>query len=47
MDIRFIALGEVDDPSHTGVFGFVEQNAKTAAVLAKLVDKSNVYPIAK
>ena len=45
VDIRFITLGESGDPSHAGVFGMVNHNAKTAAVLAKLVDSSEVVPV--
>ena len=44
MALRFVVLGESHDPSHTGIYGYTEHNAKTAAVLAKSVNPDEVYP---
>lgn len=46
LDIQFIALGEPHDPSHTGIFGYAEQNAVVAALLAGLVNPREVYAAA-
>jgi hypothetical protein len=43
VDIRVATLGEVDDPSHTGIYGYVQHNAKTAETLSKLIDPNEVY----
>ena len=44
LDIQFIVLGEPHDPSHTGIFGYAEQNAVVAAFLAGLVSSREIYP---
>ena len=43
-NIRFIALGESHDPSHTGIFGYTMDDTNIAAVLAKMVRE--VHPAA-
>ena len=45
LDLQFVTLGEPDDPSHTGIYGYIEHNAKAATVLAKSVDPNEVYPV--
>ena len=37
--------GEIDDPSHAGVYGYVHANAEVAAVLARNV-RHEIYPTA-
>ena len=46
LDLRFVTTDDPCDPSHTGIYGYVEHNARTAAELAKLVDSDEVYPVA-
>lgn len=46
IDIQFVALGESHDPSHTGIYGYVAQNAAVAELLAGLVNPREVYPAA-
>lgn len=47
LEIQFIALGELHDPSHTGIFGYTMQdNDSIAALLAQLVNPDEVYPAA-
>ena len=42
--IRFIALGETQDPSHTGIYGYTVRDAAVAAALAGAVVADGVYP---
>lgn len=44
--VRFFVLGDRDDPSHTGIYGYAERNknARVAAVLASAVKPDEVYP---
>ena len=42
--IRFIALGEPQDPSHTGIYGYTVHDAAVAAALAGAVVADGVYP---
>ena len=44
LNIQIIALGEVHDPSHTGIFGYTAEDTDTAATLAQQVRE--VYPAA-
>ena len=44
LELRFVVLGDRQDPSHTGIYGYAQHNAKTAAVLAKSVNPGDVYP---
>ena len=46
VDIQFVVLGESHDPSHTGIYGYVAQNAAVAELLAGLVSPRAVYPAA-
>ena len=41
--VRLATLGEVDDPSHTGIFGYTASNAKTAETLSKIVASDEVH----
>ena len=43
LDLRIATLGEPDDPSHTGIFGYVENNDEVALLLASLVDPAEVF----
>lgn len=43
LDIRFVALGELHDPSHTGIFGLAVSNLAAADLLASLVNLEEVY----
>lgn len=45
LELRFVLFRESRDPSHTGIYGYVGHNAKTAAVLAKSVNPGEVYPV--
>ena len=42
--IRFIALGDPHDPSHTGIYGYADHNTAVAAVLAAMVAADGLYP---
>ena len=42
LDIQFISLGEIHDPSHTGIYGCTTHG--TAVALAAIVNPSEVYP---
>lgn len=44
LDIFFSTTGEPADPSHTGIYGYISQNARVAALLAKSVSPTEVYP---
>ena len=44
LDIRFINLGEPHDLSHTGIYGLVDNAAKSARILAESVKPDEVYP---
>ena len=44
LNVKFIALGESHDPSHTGIFGYTGRNTDAAATLARLVQE--IYPAA-
>ena len=44
LQARVTTLGEVMDPSHTGVYGIAENRVKVVVVLARLVDPNEVYP---
>ena len=48
LDIRFVTLGEPDDPSHTGIYGMetltANDKASAAAALAQSVSPAEVYP---
>ena len=44
--IQFVALGEAQDPSHTGIYGYTTENAAVASLLATLVAPNEVYPAA-
>lgn len=41
-ELKFIVLGQANDPSHTGIFGVPENNADIAVALAKCVNE--FYP---
>ena len=43
-EIQFVNLGEVHDPSHTGIYGYTSRDTRTAALLAESVNPSEVYP---
>ena len=46
IDLQFITQGGIDDPSHTGIFGYTDDdNAKVALELAKSVNPSDVYRV--
>ena len=42
--IRFIALGEPQDPSHTGIYGYTAHNTAVAAALAGAVASNALHP---
>ena len=42
--IRFIALGDLRDPSHTGIYGYANHNTAVAAALAAMVAADGLYP---
>ena len=42
LTVRFVALGEARDPSHTGIFGYTPEDTDTAAALARLA--TEMYP---
>ena len=47
VDLRFIALGETRDPSHTGIYGLTVpglNQSKSAEALAASVNRNEVYP---
>ncbi len=44
ISIRIIALGENNDPSHTGIYGYAAHNVAGAALLAALVGPDDVHP---
>ena len=44
VDIKFITLGELDDPSHTGIYGLTAAKAQAARALAQAVNPAEVYP---
>lgn len=44
IDIQFIVLAESQDPSHTGIYGYLAQNAAVAELLAGLVGPTEIYP---
>ena len=47
VDIEIWLLGEADDPSHTGIFGYkdIETEPDTTEILARLVGIDDVYPV--
>ncbi|MCE2499286.1 MAG: hypothetical protein J4G13_00280 [Dehalococcoidia bacterium] len=46
MDIQIATLGESHDPSHTGIFGYTEDDTDVVAILARQVNHREVYPAA-
>ena len=42
--IRFVALGDTRDPSHTGIYGYGSGNPAVAAGLAAVVSPNGRYP---
>ena len=42
--LRFIALGEPHDPSHTGIYGYTAHHTAVAAALAGAVAPDGLYP---
>jgi len=44
LDIFFSTTGELADPSHTGIYGYVSLNACTAALIAASASPNEVYP---
>lgn len=45
-EIRFVNLVEPHDPSHTGIFGMLGNEAKAAQLLAQSVNPAEIYPAA-
>ena len=43
LTIVFRSLNEINDPSHSGIYGYTKHNAKVALLLARLVSRSDVY----
>ena len=43
-EIRFVNLGEPHDPSHTGIYGMLGNEAKAAQLLAQSVNPAEIYP---
>ena len=43
-EIQFINLGEPHDPSHTGIYGMLGNESKSAQLLAQAVSPTEVYP---
>ena len=43
LTIFFRNLNELNDPSHSGIYGYTKHNAKVALLLARLVSPSDVY----
>ena len=44
LEIRFINLGEHQDPSHTGIYGLAADKTRAAQALAQAVSPAEVYP---
>ncbi len=44
LDIQILTLGESQDPSHTGIYGYSPEDTAAAAVLARSVSTNEVYP---
>ena len=44
IQVRFINLQELQDPSHTGIFGLASDALEAARVLAATVSPTEVYP---
>ena len=44
IDLKFWVLGEADDPSHTGIFGYLKgHEARIAHTLAMSVEEGDVH----
>ena len=43
LDLRFVTLGEPDDPSHTGIYGIVSNLVNVASELAASVKPDEIY----